>query len=258
MEAGPQPADQFCSLRGKDFLRFLAAQIGKLLLLATIYNFLHRLNYSYRCPRPRHDQADPIKQQAFLTSLPAQLQEIAAAYPGKRLRAYFQDEARMGQQVTMTRMGAKTGSRPTAVRQTAYKYVWVIAAVCPVTSQSTGLIAPRLNMGYINTFLEKLSKDLAMDEYSLMLWDGAGFHRGKALFIRPNITPIQLTAYSPELNPIENPSHYLKCHHSFNHAYRDADELEEVVIHFWQTSVMNNELIKSFCSVKIYQHAASR
>ena len=55
---------------------------------------------------------------------------IALAYPGKRLRIYFQDEARFGQQGTTTNVWAKTGSRPSAVRQTAYQYVWVMAAVC--------------------------------------------------------------------------------------------------------------------------------
>lgn len=256
IEAGPRPEDQVCSLRGKDFQRILAAEFGKRRSLATIYNLLHRLNYSYLCPRPRHDQAVPAKQQAFLANLPAQLEQIAAAHPGKRLRVYFQDEARFGQQGTTTRVWAKTGSRPTAVRQTAYQYVWVIAAVCPETGQSTGLITPRLDTRYINTFLQELSKDLAPDEHAVMLWDGAGFHRGKALVLPDNITPIQITAYSPELNPIENLWHYLKSHHWANRAYRDADELEEAVIQAWQTSVINNELMKSVCSAKIYQRAA--
>jgi len=35
---------------------------------------------------------DPLKQQAFLAALPQQLEQIALAYPGKRLRFYFQDE----------------------------------------------------------------------------------------------------------------------------------------------------------------------
>jgi transposase len=46
-----------------------------------------------------------------------------------------------------------------------------------------------------------------------MLWDGAGFHRGKELVMPANITAIQLPAYSPEFNPIENLWHYLKSHH---------------------------------------------
>ena len=108
----------------------MQVEFGQRRSLPTIYNLLHRLNYSYLRPRPRHDLADPIKQQAFLAALPQQLEQIALAYPSKRLRIYFQDEARFGQQGTTTNVWAKTGSRPSAVRQTAYQYVWVMAAVC--------------------------------------------------------------------------------------------------------------------------------
>jgi transposase len=256
VEAGPRPEDQVCSLRGKDFQRILAAEFGKVQCLATIYHLLHRLNYSYLCPRPRHERADPVKQQAFLASLPRQLEKLACAHPGKRLRIYFQDEARFGQQGTTTRVWAKTGSRPTAVRQTAYQYVWVVAAVCPETGHSSGLITPRLDTRYINAFLQQLSQDLAPDEQAVMLWDGAGFHRGKELQLPANISPLHIPPYSPELNPIENLWHYLKSHHWSNRAYGDVDELETAVMQAWQTSVMNTELMKSVCSAKIYHRAA--
>lgn len=119
--AGPVAEDQVCSLRGKDLQRILQVEFGKTRSLATIYNLLHRLNYSYLCPRPRHDQTNLLQQQAFIAGLPERLEQIAALHPGKRLRVYFQDEARFGQQGTMTRVWAKKGSRPTAVRQTAYQ-----------------------------------------------------------------------------------------------------------------------------------------
>ena len=255
IDEGPRPEDHVCSLRGKDFQRILQAEFGKRQSLATVYNLLHKLNYSYLRPRPKHNLADPLKQQAFLDGLPAQLEQIARKHPGKRLRIYFQDEARFGQQGTLTNVWARTGSRPTAVRQTAYQYVWVMAAVCPETGQSEGLITPRLNTRYINTFLRQFSETLAPDEHAVMLWDGAGFHRSKELALPANITAIQLPAYSPEFNPIENLWHYLKSHYWSNRAYRDVDELEEAVIQAWRDSVMDVKLIKTVCSAKFYDRA---
>ena len=79
IEAGPRLEDQVCSLRGKDFQRILQVEFGQRRSLPTIYNLLHTLNYSYLRPRPRHDLADPIKQQAFLAALPQQLEQIARA-----------------------------------------------------------------------------------------------------------------------------------------------------------------------------------
>ena len=88
-----------------------------------------------------------------------------------------------------------------------------------------------------------------------MLWDGAGFHRGKELVMPANITAIQLPAYSPEFNPIENLWHYLKSHHWSNRAYRDAEALEQAVMQAWRISVMNTELMQTVCSAKIYERA---
>ena len=70
-----------------------------------------------------------------------------------------------------------------------------------------------------------------------------------------NITAIQLPAYSPEFNPIENLWHYLKSHHWSNRAYRDAEALEQAVMQAWRISVMNTELMQTVCSAKIYERA---
>lgn len=252
IEQGPQPDDGVCTLRGRDYQRILGEEFGQWRSLTTIYNLLHQLGYSYLRPRPRHQKTDPAKQAAFVEKLPQILEQIAAAHPEKRLRLFFQDEARFGQQGTLTNVWAKTGSRPTAVRQTAYQYVWVFAAVCPETGASEGLISPQLNTNSVNAFLKQFSTRLASDEHAVMLWDGAGFHRGKKLQMPANITPITLPAYSPELNPIENLWHYLKSHHWSNRAYANAEELEAAVIDAWQHSVMNTELMKTVCSDNIY------
>ena len=124
----------------------------------------------------------------------------------------------------MTTVWARKGSRPTAVRQTEYDYLWVIGAVCPETGQAEGLLSPRLNTDVINVFLEQFAATLMEDEHAVMIWDGAGFHTSKRLQIPHNITLIQLPPYSPELNPIENLWHYLKSHYWSNRTYEDCDE----------------------------------
>jgi transposase len=136
LDAGPTPEDEVCSLRGKDVQRILAQEFRLLRSLAGVYHLLHRLGYSYLRPRPRHRRADPDKQAAFLTAWPDRLRAIAAAQPAQRLRIYFQDESRFGQQGTTTNVWAKRGSRPTAIRQTEYEYLWVLGVVCPETGHA--------------------------------------------------------------------------------------------------------------------------
>ena len=145
IEAGPQPEDQVCSLRGVDFKRILADEFGVLRSLPAVYHFLHRLGYSYLRPRPRHRLANPQAQEEFKIQLPERLQAVRDAHPGKRLRVYFQDESRFGQQGTTTNLWARRGSRPTAIRQTEYRYLWILGAVCQETGHAEALLSPQLN-----------------------------------------------------------------------------------------------------------------
>ena len=67
----------------------------------------------------------------------------AIAPHGGRVRTFFMDEARLGQQGTLTRVWAKAGSRPAAVRQTRYEWVYLYAAVEPATGESAALVGPQ-------------------------------------------------------------------------------------------------------------------
>jgi transposase len=257
LEAGPKPEDQVCSLRGVDMQRILAEEFGVLRSLSGVYHLLHQLGYSYLSPRPRHRRANPAAQEQFKLELPALLQTVRAQHPDKRVRVYFQDEARFGQQGTMTKMWARRGSRPTAVRQTEYQYLWVLGAVCPETGHSDGLLSPQLNTKIVNIFLQQFSETLAPDEHAAMIWDGAGFHTSNDLQVPANVTIIQLPAYSPELNPIENLWHYLKSHFWSNRAYADYAELETAAIKAWQLAALDPNLMKTVCAAPYAAERAS-
>ena len=255
---GPTADDQVCSLRGKDFQRILAEEFGVLRSLPAVYWLLHRLGYSYLRPRPRHRKFDPAACTEFLRTWPERLPQIALQHPGKRLRVYFQDEARFGQQGTTTNVWAERGSRPIAIRQTEYQYLWVLGAVCPETGHAEGLLSPHLNTKVVNAFLQLFSKTIGENEHAVMVWDGAGFHTSRSLVVPPNITLVKLPPYSPELNPIENLWHYLKSHYWSNHAYADYAELELAAIAAWKHAVLDTELVKTVCASTLIERATSR
>ena len=257
LEAGPRPEDQVCSLRGVDLQRILATEFGVQRSLPAVYHLLHRLGYSYLRPRPRHRRADPQAQEAFKRTLPDRLQTLRAAHSGQRLRVYFQDESRFGQQGTTTNVWARRGSRPTAVRQTEYQYLWVLGAVCAETGHAEGLLSPQLNTQIVNLFLEQFSQSLGPDEHAAMIWDGAGFHLSGQLKVPANVTIIQLPPYSPELNPIENLWHYLKSHFWSNRAYDDYEQLEQAAIDAWKKAVLDADLMKTVCAAPYAERATS-
>lgn len=244
---GPMPEDGVCTFRGKDIQRILEAEFGKVRTLNTVYYLLHQMGYSSLMPRPRHRKADPEAQEAFQRELPEMINKVARNHPKKRLRIYFQDESRFGQQGTLTRVWAPTGSRPAAVRQTQYDYLWVIGAVCPETGQAEGLLSPRLDTEIINIFLKQFSSTLADDEQAVMIWDGAGFHRAGHLEVPENVSLIALPPYSPELNPIENLWHYLKSHHWSNRIHEDYNYLLDAAQSAWKKVCLVPEMIQTIC-----------
>lgn len=255
LDAGPVKQDEVCSLRGKDVQRILAQEFNLLRSLAGVYHLLHRLGYSYLRPRPRHRHADLEKQAAFLREWPERLRAIAQTHPTKRLRIYFQDESRFGQQGTTTNVWARKGSRPTAVQQTEYEYLWVLGAVCPETGHAEGLLSPQLNTTIVNEFLAQFAREIPADEHAVMLWDGAGFHVSRRLQVPDNVTVVKLPAYSPELNPIENLWHYLKSHYWSNRAYDDYDALEQAAVHAWKKVALDIELMKTVCAAPYLERA---
>ncbi len=108
-----------------------------------VYGLLHRLGYSSLVPRPQQPQADPAAEEEFRKTFGERLDQIQTQYPDRRLQVFHEDEARLGQQRTLTRVWARTGSRPRTVRQTQYSFVYVLAATCPETGQAEGPIAAR-------------------------------------------------------------------------------------------------------------------
>ncbi len=144
------------------------------------------------------------------------------------------DEARFGQQRTLTRVWAPTGSRPTAVKQTRYEWMYLYAAVEPATGASVALQAPAVNTATFNVFLEMLAGELKPDEHAVLIMDQAGWHKSKKLMLPDNISTLLLPPYSPELNPVERLWAYLRSHYLANRAFDDYRHLLDAGAEAWQ------------------------
>jgi len=177
----------------------------------------------------------------------------AIAPHGGTVRTFVMDEARLGQQGTLTRVWARTGSRPAAVRQTKYEWVYLYAAVEPATGESVALLAPNVDAGTFNVFLRMLAEELKPGEHAVLILDGAGWHKSKSLVVPASVTCLLLPPYSPELNPVENLWHYLRSHHLSNRAYADYDDLLDAGSQAWRR--LTPDVIKSVCRCPYLERA---
>ena len=177
----------------------------------------------------------------------------AVAPHGGKVRVWFMDEARFGQQGTVTDVWARRGSRPSAVRQTRYEWCYLYAAVEPTTGESAALVAPNVNTGTMNAFLKVLDAERKPDEHFVLIMDRAGWHVSRELEMPDGITALLQPPYSPELNPVENLWHYLRSHYLSNRAYVDYDALLEAGTDAYRR--LTPEVIKSVCACPYLERA---
>ena len=155
------------------------------------------------------------------------------------------DEARFGQQGTLTTVWARRGSRPVRVRQCQYDWVYLYGAVDPQTGQTVGMLAPTVNTAWMSAFLQLVSDQAEADEHLVLVLDNAGWHVARELKVPANITLLYLPPYSPELNPIERLWKYLKEHYLSNRVYSDYDALVEAATEAFRRPTAED--IKSIC-----------
>ena len=256
LEAGPTPEDGICTFYGPDLRRILEHEFGVTLQLQAVYDLLHRHGFSSPMPRPQHKDADDELQAISKEVIVDQIQAITEAHPDEDVQVWFEDEARFGQQGTLARVWARTGSRPRGVRPTPYGSLDVLTAIRVGTGAASGLISPTLNVGLVNLFLEQFSRELAAGAHAVLVWDGAGYHTGDGLVVPSNVSLIRLVPYSPELNPVEDLWHYLRSHYWSLRVYRDYEALEEAAMAAWRAVCLEPGSVRSICAAPyIIDHA---
>jgi transposase len=253
IDAPPRPEDGACTFRGADIRRILEEEFGARYSLDGVYKLMNRLDYCSLMPRPQHPDSVPEAQEFFKEIVVDHIEAIAGPHPEEEIQVWHQDEARFGQQGTLTPVWARRGSRPRRMRQNGRESLYVLTAVCAATGAAFGLIMPELNTAVVNLFLEEFSRQLAPGVHAVLLWDNASYHVAKGLVVPPNVSLIGLLPYSPELNPVENLWHYLRAHHWSNRVYRDYDALLEAATESWRAVCLDPEKIRSVCAVPYLQ-----
>jgi hypothetical protein len=139
---------------------------------------------------------------------------VAGALPGhargKPVEVWFQDEARVGQQGTLTRVGARRGTRPRAPRDRRYAWAYLFGAVRPERAVGAALVLPYADAAATGPHLAEIGREVAPGAHGVVVLDGAGWHAAGDLAVPENLTLLPLPRYSPELNPVENVWEYLR------------------------------------------------
>jgi len=168
---------------------------------------------------------------------------------GKPLELWWQDEARIGQQGTLTRVWAERGSRPVAPRDQRYSWAYLFGAICPARGLGAALVLPFANAEMMNLHLAEISATVAPGAHAVLTVDGAGWHQtGDKLRVPDNITLLHLPPYSPELNPVENVWAYLRGNKLSNRVFDTYDAIVDACCEAWNWLTAPPERITTITS----------
>lgn len=158
---------------------------------------------------------------------------------------WFQDETRVGQQGSMTRIWAEKGTRPRAIRQQQFEYSYLFGAVCPATGQAVGLVLPVVNTAAMTLHINAIADSVPEGRHAVVIVDGAGWH--SPALNTDKVTLLKLPPYSPELNPIEQVWAWLKQKWLSNRAYEDYEAIVGACCEAWNLFANDKALVKRLC-----------
>ena len=116
---------------------------------------MHKLDYSYITPRPKHYKQDPISVEEFKKNLIA---KIESSENTKKL-VFFFDESRFGTHSKIRHCWFKKGSRSPVNVKLGFQNFYLYSSVNPRNGESFSLILLYANTVCLNVFLSEFSKE---------------------------------------------------------------------------------------------------
>lgn len=238
--------DGVVRFRRVDLRDRVAGRFGVYLHERSVGKLLCRLGYRRLSVRPLHPKTDLAAQENFKANFASLAREaLGDRAAGKRVEVWFQDEARVGQQGTLTRIWAKRGTRPRALRDRRFNWAYLFGAICPARGVGSAVVLPTVNIDAMSQHLAAISTCVSEGAIALMITDGAGWHSSSKLIIPDNIVLLTLPPYAPELNSVENIWAYLRGN-AFGHQVWDAYEaIMDACCAAWTTLMNAPEVIRS-------------
>jgi hypothetical protein len=186
-----------------------------------------------------------------------QLERVRAAQPpGARVEIWFQDEARIGQKNSLTRVWGQTGSRPAAPKDLGFASAYVFGAVCPLQGKAAALIMPICNTAAMNHHLCEISSQVAAPRFREgRLCPCRGDPRWCRLAPQSRARGAQqyhligTAALQPGAQPSRAIWHYLRSHWLANSVFASLTDIMDACEMAWNRFATNHDLIRSLCAV---------
>jgi hypothetical protein len=170
--------------------------------------------------------------------------------PLEKVDLWFQDETRVGQQGSQTRIWARKGTRPRIAKQQQFLSQYIFGAVCPSQKACAGLVFPTVNHHNLEKHLQEIACHIPEGRHAVVIMDQAGWHVKNQLVIPNNMSILYLPARSPELNPQENVWQYIKDQWLANRTFDNTQDILNACCQAWNLFATSKDLIASLTTRK--------
>ncbi|MEO0688239.1 MAG: IS630 family transposase, partial [Cyanobacteria bacterium J06649_11] len=220
------------------------------------WDYLKKSKYSWQRPRRKHQKGDLVEQNLFKQNLPVLVEQLQTKYPNAKIEVWFFDEHRVGLKPILKKVWSPIGTRPTAVVQHQYEWLYVYGFVEPKSGKTLWYLIPRVNTLWMNVVLETFALETGanQDKIILLVQDQAGWHRSQKVNLPPGIETEFLPPYSPELQPAER-LWSLVDEPIANENIETIDELEEILSKRCCVLSQMNEEIKNLTDYHWFKYS---
>ncbi len=210
----------------------MRARFGRLCSRETIRAALHRLGLSWKKARKLLGRADPERRAAFLD----QLRPVLDGAQRDRHRLVYLDEAHIHQDVDLGYGWGERGQRFHVASTSPGLSAKVSVYGLYLYNEGQVRLWPyaRANSEHTTDVLRRLRAETP-DDKLVVIWDGAPYHRAKAVWAEAaslGITLMPLPGYSPDLMPVEPLWRWLREDVTYHHCHATADDLTRRIAAF--------------------------
>jgi transposase len=213
-----------------------------------VYTLLDRINIVWITGRSKHPKHNEKLIENFKENFPDEVIKIKKELDNDKIEIWWQDESRVGQQGSLSRVWATKGTRPRVVRQRQFLNTYIFGACCPEKDKGCALILPECHTGMMQLHLDEISKNVEDGFHAIVIIDSASWHTTEALNIPNNISLSPLPAYSPELNPMEQVWQKIKGDSLTNTTFKSYEDIVERCAEAWNSFCDEDGNIKQLCS----------
>lgn len=236
------------SFGAQDVQDLLADKFDCCYSISGVYSLLDRLNIVWITGRSIHPKTSQEAIELFKNLFPVEYENISSYAETKKIEVWWQDESRVGQQGSLSRIWATKGTRPRVVRQKQFLSTYIFGAVCPDRDHGYALILPECNAGMMQIHLDEISKEIQEGYHAIVMIDRASWHTTEALVVPDNMSLLPLPPYSPELNPMEQVWQKLKRDQLSNRVFKDYEAIVDACCKAWNAFCDEQGAIKNLCS----------